>query len=141
MMRPNPLSSIISGRWKLWAVVAYLMGATGMLLTSSLDATLAQERAVPKQDIILGSDARNGKSLFEKHCVLCHGPRGKGDGLEITGANVADLSSPATQRKLNVDLLRTIHDGRPGQMMPSWKARLSDRQLHDLLAYIRSLEQ
>ena len=135
------MSSIISERWKLWSVVACLMGATGVLVTAPLDAASAQERAVPKQDIILGSDARNGKSLFEKHCVLCHGPRGKGDGLEIAGANVADLSSPATQRKLNVDLLRTIHDGRPGQMMPSWKARLSDRQLHDLLAYIRSLEQ
>ena len=95
---PNCMSSIISERWKLWSVVACLMGATGVLVTASRDAASAQERAVPKQDIILGSDARTGKSLFEKHCVLCHGPRGKGDGLEIAGANVADLSSPATQR-------------------------------------------
>lgn len=141
MVRPNCMSSIISERWKLWSVVAGLMGATGTLLTASLDATVAQEHAVPKQDIILGSDARNGKSLFEEHCVLCHGPRGKGDGLEIAGANVGDLSSPATQLKLNVELLRTIHEGRPREMMPSWKSQLFNKQLHDLLAYIRTLKK
>lgn len=132
---------IISERWKLWSVVACLMGATGMLVAAPLEATSAQESAVPKQEVILGSDARAGKSLFEKHCILCHGPRGKGDGLEIAGADVADLSSPASQRKLNVDLLRTIHDGRPGKVMPSWKSRLSDKQVQDLLAYIRTLRQ
>ncbi len=141
MARLKRMSSIISERWKLWSVVACLMGATGVLVTASLDAASAQERAVPEHNIILGSDARNGKSLFEKHCVICHGPRGKGDGLEIAGAEVADLSSAATQRKLNVDLLRTIHDGRPGKVMPSWKSRLSDKQLHDVLAYVRTLRK
>jgi mono/diheme cytochrome c family protein len=140
MVGPTCMSSI-SERWKLWSVVACLMGATGILVTAPLDATSAQESAVPKQEVILGSDARNGKSLFEEHCVLCHGSGGKGDGLEIAGANVADLSSPETQRKLNVDLLRTIHDGRPGKVMPSWKSRLSDKQVQDLLAYIRTLRQ
>jgi len=141
MVRPKYTSRRISERWKLWSVVTCLMSATGSFVAASLDAAAAQERAVPKQDIILGSDARTGKSLFEKHCVLCHGPRGRGDGLEIAGANVADLSSPATQRKLNVELLRTIHDGRPGKVMPSWTLRLSDKQAHDVLAYIRTLKK
>jgi len=135
------MSSIISERWKFWSVVACVIGATGAWAVAHLEAASSQDRGVPKQDIILGSDARTGKAFFEKHCVLCHGPRGKGDGLEIAGANVADLSSPTTQRKLNVDLLRTIHEGRPGKVMPSWKARLSDKQLQDVLAYIRTLGQ
>ena len=129
----------IISKWTIWSVVTCLMGATGVVVLTSLDAMSAQERAAPKQDIILGSDPRNGKSLFEEHCVLCHGSGGKGDGLEIAGAEVADLSSAATQRRLNVDLIKTIHDGRPGKVMPSWKARLSTRQLHDVLAYVRTL--
>ncbi len=132
--------SILSN-WTIWSVVTCLMSATGVVVLTSLDAMSAQERAAPKQDIILGSDPRGGKSLFEQHCVLCHGPRGKGDGLEIAGAEVADLSSAATQRKLNVDLIKTIHDGRPSKVMPSWKLRLSDKQVHDVLAYIRTLKQ
>ncbi|HBH80693.1 MAG TPA: hypothetical protein DDY39_12780 [Nitrospira sp.] len=131
----------IRSNWTIWSVVTCLMSATGVVVLTSLDAMSAQERAAPKQDIILGSDPRNGKSLFEQHCVLCHGPRGKGDGLEIAGAEVADLSSAATQRRLNVDLIKTIHDGRPGKVMPSWKLRLSDKQVHDVLAYIRTLKQ
>lgn len=132
------MTSIIS-KWTIWSVVTCLMSATGVVALTSLDIVSAQERATPKQDIILGSDPRNGKSLFEQHCVLCHGPRGKGDGLEIAGAEVADLSSAATQRRLNVDLIKTIHDGRPGKVMPFWKLRLSDKQIHDVLAYIRQL--
>lgn len=128
-------------KWTIWSVVTCLMGATGVVVLTSLDAMSAQERAAPKQDIILGSDARIGKGLFEQHCALCHGPLGKGDGLEIAGAEVADLSSAATQRRLNVDLIKTIHDGRPGKVMPSWKLRLSDKQVHDILAYIRTLKQ
>lgn len=141
MARLTRTASIMSERGKPCSVVACLIGATGIWFTASVDAPSAREQGPPKQDIILGSDARNGKSLFEKHCVLCHGPRGKGDGLEITGANVADLSSAATQRKLNVALLRTIHDGRPGKVMPSWKSRVSDKQLQDVLAYIRTLAE
>ena len=134
------MTSIIS-KWTIRSVVTCLMSATGVVVLTSLDVVSAQERAAPKQDIILGSDPRNGKSLFEQHCVLCHGPRGKGDGLEIAGAEVADLSSAATQRRLNVDLIKTIHDGRPSKVMPSWKLRLSDKQVHDVLAYIRTLKQ
>lgn len=100
-------------------MVTCLIGATGILVAAVLDTAPAQDRAIPSQDLILGSDARTGKSLFEQHCVLCHGPRGKGDGLEIAGANAADLSSAATQGRLNVDLIRTIHEGRPGKVMPS----------------------
>lgn len=135
------MESINFKRGKLLTVMACLMGTTGIVVTAAVDAPSARAQDAPKPDIILGSDARAGKTLFEKHCALCHGPHGRGDGLEIAGATVADLSSPATQRKLNVDLLRTIHEGRPGKVMPSWKGRLSDRQLHDLLAYIRTLRK
>ena len=50
----------------------------------------------PRQVIVTG-DAQVGKGLFDKHCVTCHGPGGKGDGLEIVEAEVADLTSAATR--------------------------------------------
>ena len=94
-----------------------------------------------KRGVTVDGDARVGKGLFEKHCAMCHGPRGKGDGLEIVGAEVADLTSAATQRKLSMDLLKTIHDGRPEKVMPSWKWRLSEQQAKDVLAYVRTLRK
>lgn len=94
-----------------------------------------------KHDVTVDGDARVGKGLFEKHCVTCHGPRGQGDGLKIVGAEVADLTSATTQRKLSAYLLKTIHEGRPEKVMPSWKWRLSKQQAKDVLAYIRTLKQ
>lgn len=94
-----------------------------------------------KRSVTINGDARVGKGLFEKYCVTCHGPRGKGDGLEIVGTEVADLTSSATQRKLNIDLLKTIHEGRPEKVMPSWKWRLSEQQAKDVVAYVRTLRR
>jgi mono/diheme cytochrome c family protein len=101
----------------------------------------ARNQSGSTRDNIVDGDPRTGKELFEKHCVTCHGSRGRGDGIEIARANVADLSSAATQRKLSVDLLTTIHEGRPGKVMPSWKWRLSEEQSKSVLAYIRTLRR
>jgi|GEM_PF-3511089 len=101
----------------------------------------SHKQADSKRGVTLDGDARVGKGLFDKHCATCHGPRGKGDGLEIVGAEVADLTSAATQRKLSMDLLKTIHEGRPGKVMPPWKWRLSEQQTKDVLAYVRTLRK
>lgn len=106
-----------------------------------MEAASAQNLKTPKPATTVTGDARAGKILFDQHCVTCHGPKGRGDGLEIAGATVADLSSPTTQRKLNADLLATIHEGRPGKVMPSWDYRLSPEQSRDVLTYIRTLKR
>ncbi len=112
----------------VWAIVP--VGSTWA--RNQIDATTSMQ---------IEGDAWAGKVLFDQHCVTCHGPKGRGDGLEIAGATVADLSSPKTQRKLNVDLLATIHEGRPGKVMPSWGYRLSKEQARNVLAYVRTLSR
>jgi mono/diheme cytochrome c family protein len=124
-----------------YGLVAGMICVAGFLMMVSLEGTWASERSHSKQDMTVTGDAQVGKLLFEKYCVTCHGPRGRGDGLEIAGANVADLSSARTQRKLNADLLTTIHEGRPGKVMPSWKWQLSEQESKDVLAYIRTLRK
>jgi len=92
-------------------------------------------------NVMAGGEAGAGKELFGKHCATRHGPRGKGDALKIVGAEVADLTSAATQGKLRVDLLKTIHEGRPEKVMPAWKWRFSEQQTKDVLAYVRTLRK
>ncbi len=115
--------------------------AVGALASAPCEGASVRDRGDLKPATTVEGDAAAGKTLFERHCVTCHGLRGRGDGLEIAGATVADLSSAVTQRKLNVDLLTTIHEGRPGKVMPSWKYRLSKEQSIDVLAYIRTLRK
>jgi mono/diheme cytochrome c family protein len=135
------LSSIIGGYSKLYFLAVGLISAAGVWATLPLEMTSAGPQTDVRPTIPVADDVQAGRALFEKHCVTCHGPRGRGDGLAITGATVADLSSPTTQRKLNADLLTTIHEGRPGKVMPSWEYRFSKDQLRDVLAYVRTLKK
>lgn len=52
-------------------------------------------------------------------------------------AHSANLSLPSTSKKSDVDLLKTIHEGK--QNMPPWKVRLAEKESRDVLAYVRTL--
>lgn len=130
---------VVAGTWIM--LLATEPTSALELWTGSIVWGVAGNHVGQGRDSTIDGDPRTGKALFEKHCVTCHGLRGRGDGLEIAGATVADLSSAATQRKLNIDLLGTIHEGRPGKVMPSWKWRLSEEQSKNVLAYVRTLKR
>jgi len=84
-------------------------------------------------------DPTNGKIIYETNCLICHGERGKGDGL--LGATLrpppTDLTGSQARAKSDTDLLTVIHDGRG--VMPAWKTRLKEQEIQNVLAYIRGL--
>ena len=80
-----------------------------------------------------------GKLIYKRLCAGCHGAHGKGDGYKILGPDPADLTSPATQKKTDRELLMTIHEGKPN--MPAWGRRLSEQEARDVLTYVRSLSR
>ena len=88
-----------------------------------------------------GGDSAKGRAVFEKHCAVCHGPQGKGDGP--TGAMLtpkpADLTGAGTAKKSDADLRTIIEKGKPPSAMIGWKGQLSDGEIGDVLAYVRSL--
>lgn len=82
-----------------------------------------------------------GKALFEKHCAVCHGPEGKGDGYTFLDPPPADLTSEAIQKKSYEELWHEVHDGIPDTAMGMWKVALSDEEITMVLAYVRTLGQ
>ena len=84
-------------------------------------------------------DSTKGKTIYETNCLICHGERGKGDGL--LGASLrpppTDLTGPGARAKSDKDLRTVIHEGRG--VMPAWKTRLNEQDIQNVLAYIRSL--
>lgn len=77
-----------------------------------------------------------GKRLYEKYCLACHGPQGKGDGATQFNPPVADLTSSEVLLKPDSRLLKSIHEGRPNTAMDSWKRAISEEATRDVLAYV-----
>jgi len=90
---------------------------------------------------IFGGEAAKGQPLYEKHCLLCHGPEGRGDGplsLRLDPA-ATNFHHSTSNNKSDAELFKTIREGHRETAMASWKTELSEEELLDILAYIRKL--
>ncbi len=86
-------------------------------------------------------DLKEGRALYLKHCKICHGLEGKGDGYTSFNPPVADLTVPRIQKKSDKELWESIHMGVPNTAMGMWRFVLSDEDIATVLAYVRSLSQ
>lgn len=116
---------------KSWLLGIAMAGCVSGLLFGTPVKGQAEPEAKP------GDDPVRGKTLFVRNCAGCHGAAGGGDGYRLLGPDPANLTSPSTGRKSDVELLKTIHNGKPN--MPAWKENLSESQSRDVLAYVRTL--
>jgi mono/diheme cytochrome c family protein len=87
-----------------------------------------------------------GKKLYATYCASCHGETGKGDGMAAGSLPVkpADHTSGNVMNQLNDKfLLDIISKGGAAvgksTFMPSWGGSLNEKQVRDIVAYIRTL--
>ena len=80
-----------------------------------------------------------GKTLYKQFCVICHGDKGKGDGL--AGMNLkprpANFTKEAIQAQTDGAIYWKITEGKAP--MAAYKAVLTDQQRWQLVNYIRQL--
>ena len=84
-------------------------------------------------------DLANGKKVYADKCLKCHGATGKGDGpkadtLEKKPADYTDKKKMG--QFTDAQLKQVVVDGK--QPMPAYKGKVSDRDLEDVLAYVRA---
>jgi mono/diheme cytochrome c family protein len=81
-----------------------------------------------------------GRKLFEKHCVVCHGPEGRGDTAAAARLNPkpANLVRMAGHHP-DGDIAWKIANGRGP--MPAWKETLSQKDIWHLTNFVQSLGQ
>ena len=82
-----------------------------------------------------------GKHVYEKHCLLCHGPEGRGDGPQgkLMSPPAADFHAPEIQKKSDKLLLKAIKGGHSGSAMTGFEYELNREELNNVLSYIRKL--
>ncbi len=93
----------------------------------------------------LRGDASAGAATYQLYCATCHGPEGKGDGPAAPADPApADHTDAAYMGKLDdAYLYRLIQKGGAAvgksPLMVPWGGVLSDEQIRDVIAYLRTL--
>lgn len=82
-------------------------------------------------------DAAKGEVVYGKICVACHQPDGGGNGGMLAASFVKDKARLA---KPDSVLFKSISEGLQGKVgvMPAQKGVLSDQEIKDVIAYVRS---
>lgn len=94
-------------------------------------------------------DAEKGKVIYIKRCDWCHGEYGDGAGPASDRLNPPPRDFTSGNYKIKTsnfgeiipnddDIFRMIRDGMPGTAMPGWGDLLSDEDIRDLVAYVKT---
>jgi mono/diheme cytochrome c family protein len=112
--------------------------------STSSSSTTASQTPPPQPATDTGAVAADpvahGKQVYQARCVLCHGPEGKGDGPAAAALNPKPRNhtdGAYMNSRTDEQLLEVIHNGKGA--MPAWKAVLSEKEMQDVLKYVRTL--
>ena len=83
--------------------------------------------------------ADRGAKIFKTRCMICHGPKGLGDGIGGKALNPKpqNLTSKMVQSQTDGEIFWKITNGRND--MIKWGPILSEDQRWDLVNYVRTL--
>lgn len=84
-----------------------------------------------------GSD--KGAQVFKTKCAMCHGQDGKGQTAMGKANHLKDLASSDVQSVHDSDLKNIIENGKG--KMPAYKGKLTDEQVEQVVAYLRTLKK
>jgi mono/diheme cytochrome c family protein len=118
------------------------LGIRLLIVAAGLLGTVAPTSHAEDQPNATG-DAANGAGLYKRYCRGCHGVDGQGDGL-VFMPHVNNLTKKGYIDQLPDQYLRHVilNGGESvgkSAYMPSFAGTLSDQQIADVIAHVRSL--
>jgi len=84
-------------------------------------------------------DAAAGKDAYQKKCAMCHGADGKGETPTGKSMKLRDLGSDDVQKQSDAQLIDITANGKA--KMPAYKGKLTDEQIKDVVAFIRTMKK
>ncbi len=113
----------------------------GPLGTDDVDALIAFMRTwqtTPSLDVhnrVITGAAANGAAVYDMHCATCHGDTGQ-------GVSALSLNNPWFHATASDGFIyHAIAEGRPGTTMPAWQGTLTNTEIGDLVAHIRTWQR
>jgi cytochrome c6 len=80
-----------------------------------------------------------GADTYKAKCQMCHAADGSGNTPAGKTMKAASLSSPNIVKQSDAEFIAVTKSGKG--KMPAYVAKLSDMQIKDVVAYIRTLEK
>lgn len=86
------------------------------------------------------SAATSSAEIYAKTCSVCHGEQGDGKSHAMAGLNPPpkDFTTPGLKSRLSRDtMVHTVSNGKVGTAMSGYSSQLSQKQIAELVDYIR----
>lgn len=120
-------------------IIIFLMASLG----TAQDAWKAPPEANKLKNPLVGKEEaiKGGKKIFATMCAICHGEKGKGDGIAGAALNPkpTNFTNTAFHSQSDGAIFWKITEGRAP--MASYKATLSEEKRWQLVSYIRTLKK
>ncbi|UCB55661.1 MAG: c-type cytochrome [Thiotrichales bacterium] len=97
-----------------------------------------QHEQQPDTSLLSAAELR-GAALFQQNCAFCHGADGTGRNWigSFLEPHARDLTTTAIIHQATERLEQVIRNGLEGTSMPAWKHVLNDRQITDVVSYLK----
>lgn len=83
--------------------------------------------------------AQGAADTYQSKCAMCHGADGLGNTPAGKAMKAVPLNSPDLLKASDADLIAATKNGKG--KMPAYSGKLTDPQIKDLVAYIRTLQK
>jgi len=80
-----------------------------------------------------------GADTYKSMCSMCHGTDGLATGPMGKSMNIPPFNSPEPSKASDADLIAVTKNGKG--KMPAYGSKLTDPQIKDVVAYIRTLQK
>lgn len=125
-------------RWFASALFALAFAAGGVTTTIAAEGEEIDRHGM-ENDMPLPSDAQaleNGKERYGARCSYCHTPLGRGG-----SSSVCLACQKYKWGSKSSSIYATIAAGRPGTKMGAFATSLSQEEIMNIIAYIRTLQE
>jgi cytochrome c1 len=128
------------GVYDVAAVDQHLVPTYWLLYTNMERSVKARAKHVAAPSLDDPAMARRGAGLYREHCLRCHGAPGVAPESFALGLNPVPANLAHTARvRTPAELFWTVKYGLKMTGMPAWEFRLRERELWDLVAFLKLL--
>jgi mono/diheme cytochrome c family protein len=81
----------------------------------------------------------SGADTYKAKCQMCHAADGTASGAAGKSMNVPSFKSPDVAKMSEADMVAATKNGKG--KMPAYAGKLTDAQIKDVIAYVRTLQK